>query len=285
MTKTLIAWVRDSCARLMRDEAEMQRTARIVARFIEDCDIEQPADLRPAALANWLAGLAARRKPRTVRNHLAAIRQWSRWLEVQGIVERQPFESVKTARCDGDDGVDAITEEQAERLIANARDELHDRRGTVRKNAPARLVAYVLMLDCGLRISEVRAQRWDDVDLDRREMRITRDKARRNDRVPLGDRAVEVLRMLREVQADGDSEERVVPVGPNAKKLRDDLDRVGCRGEPGVYHRLRKSAITQRALAGVPLAILARWARHRDPATTMRYVRPTVDEMRRAMAG
>ena len=286
MLDTIELWVEDCCSRLARDRAEMRRTSRIVGRFLVDCGIESPADLRPATLADWLADLARRRKPRTVRNHLAAIRQWSRWLEEREIVERQPFEAVRTARCDGDDGVDAITEQQAEALIALARGEMEHPRWQVRHNAAARLAAYVLMLDCGLRISEVRAQRWEDCDLDRREMRITRDKARRNDRVPLGDRAVETLRMLREIQAShGEASERVVPTGPNAKKLRADLDAVGCRGEPGVYHRLRKAAITRRALAGVPLAILARWARHRDPATTMRYVRPTMDELRRLVAG
>lgn len=287
MTETIEAWVHDSVLRLARDEPEMRRTARIVGRFLADCEIRTPADLLPATLAGWLVTLRYRgRRPRTVRNHLAAVRQWSRWLEVQGIVDRPPFESVRSARCDGDDGVDAITEAQGEALLALARREMEHPRWQVRDNAAARLAAYVLMLDCGLRISEVRAQEWCDVDLDSRVMRITRDKARRNDRIPLGDRAVEVLAMLREHQASrGEAAAKVVPCGPNAKKLRADLDAVGCRGERGVYHRLRKSAITRRALAGVPLAILARWARHRDPATTLRYVRPTMDELRRLVAG
>jgi len=256
----------------------------MIARYFNHCNIKSPLDLTPKSVAQWIDSLRERGlKPRTVRNYLVALRQWARWMSVEHGVVDQWIAPVRCQRCTGDSGVDAIAADQATELINNARDELHDRRGTVRKNAPARLVAYVLMLDCGLRISEVRAQRWDDVDLDRREMRITRDKARRNDRIPLGDRAVEVLRMLREIRAEADGQGCVVPTGPNAKKLRYDLDRVGCKGEPGVYHRLRKSAITQRALAGVPLAILARWARHRDPSTTLLYVRPSVDELREAV--
>ena len=229
----------------------------------------------------WLRREAQAKAPRTVRNELAAVRQWSRFLEASGEVERAPFESVKVARCDSDDGCDAITDEQAEALLRNAREECQHDRWQIRANAPARLAAYHLMLDCGLRIGEVRAQQWDDVDLANRTMRITRDKAKRRDTIPLPLRVVAVLRWLRRVQeAEGVELDRVVPSGPNAKKMRDDLDRVGCRGEAGRFHRLRKHAITSRAMQGWDMWRLTRWARHRDPKTTLRYVRPTTDDLR-----
>lgn len=281
MRETIRGWVRDSIERLRQDPIGAERTARIVERFLAEAGIESPEDLRAPGLARWLRDESARKAPRTVRNELAAVRQWSRYLEVEGVLERAPFEALRVARCDGDDGCDAITDEQAEALIANARAECDHDRWTVRSNAPARLAAYCLMLDCGLRIGEVRAQRWDDVDLAARTMRITRDKSKRRDTIPLPRRVVAVLRWLRYVhRAEGRLGDRVIPSGPNPKKMRLDLDRVGCRGESGRFHRLRKHAITSRAMQGWDVWRLTRWARHRDPKTTMRYVTPRVDDLR-----
>lgn len=281
MRETIEAWVRDAVERLRHDPTNARRTAQIVERFLEECGIGSLDDLRAPDLMGWLRREATAKAPRTVRNELAAVRQWSRFLAATGEVERPPFETVKVARCDSDDGCDAITEAQAEALVANARAECGDGDGRRSANAPARLAAYVLMIDCGLRIGEVRAQRWSDVDLARRTMRISRDKARRKDVIPLGRRAVAVLRWLRMRQrAEGVEVERVCPCGPNAKKTRIDLDRVGCRGEAGRFHRLRKWAITSRAMQGWDVWRLTKWARHRDPKTTLRYVRPTADDLR-----
>ncbi|MGA1046209.1 MAG: tyrosine-type recombinase/integrase, partial [Phycisphaerales bacterium] len=224
--ETIKRWVDDAVERLRQDPTNARRTSQIVARFLAEAGIESVDDLRAPGLMEWLRREATAKAPRTVRNELAAVRQWSRFLEATGEVERAPFESVKVARCDSDDGCDAITDEQAERLLANAREECRSERWQVSANAPARLAAYVLMLDCGLRIGEVRAQRWSDVDLERRTMRISRDKARRKDVIALPRRAVAVLRWLRRVQvAEGLELVRVVPAGPNAKKLRAALDR------------------------------------------------------------
>jgi len=280
--ETLHAWIADAVERLRQDPTNAQRAARVVERYLSEAGIEGPDDLRAPGLMAWLRREALGKARRTVRNELAAVRQWSRFLEATGTVERAPFESVKVARCDSDDGCDAITDEQAEALIANAREECSSDRWQIRANAPARLAAYMLMLDCGLRIGEVRAQRWDDVDLQRRLMRITRDKAKRRDVIPLPLRVAAVLRWLRRAQAAEGVETggKVVPCGPNAKKMRADLDRVGCAGEGGRFHRLRKHAITSRAMQGWDVWRLTKWSRHRDPKTTMRYVRPTAEDLR-----
>lgn len=279
--ETLSAWIEDAVERLRQDPTNAERAARVVERYLAEAGIESVDDLRAPGLMAWLRREAQAKAPRTVRNELAAVRQWSRFLEASGEVERAPFEAVKVARCDSDDGCDAITDEQAEALLANAREECRSGRWQIRANAPARLAAYHLMLNCGLRIGEVRAQRWDDVDLAARTMRITRDKAKRRDTIPLPPRVVAVLRWLRRVQeAEGVELDRVVPSGPNAKKMRLDLDRVGCAGEAGRFHRLRKHAITSRAMQGWDVWRLTRWSRHRDPKTTMRYVRPTTEDLR-----
>jgi len=281
--ETIERWVQDATERLRHDPANAAKQARIVERFLGDAGIREESELHPSKLTAWLRERAEGRARCTVRNDLSAVRMWSRWLASEGILKRPPFDAVKVARCDDTDGCDAITPEQAEALLAIPRAELKHERWQVRDNAGARLVAYTLMLEIGLRRGEVAAQRWDDVDLEARTLRVTRDKARRKDVIPLTRRATAVLRWWRwRSLHEGKLVDRVVPAGPNAKKARADLDRVGCTGEAGRFHRLRKAAITRRAKAGADVWTLTRWARHRDPKTTMRYVRHQVDDLREA---
>lgn len=281
ISETVERWIEDSVSRLRHKPENAATVGRMVDRFIREARVADLSDLKPAKLVGWLAAETRRGvAPRTVRNELAAVRQWSRYLVTYELIETPPFETVKVARCDTDDGCDAISEEQVEQLIRNAREELHAERWQVRSNAPARLVAYLLMVEVGLRIGEVRGQRWEDVDLREETMRISTDKAKRRDLVALPKRVRAALRWLRwRQQLDGDLPDRVVPRGPNAKKMRLDLDRVGCSGEMGRFHRLRKYAITTRAMSGWDMWRLVRFARHRDPKTTLRYVRPA-NEMR-----
>lgn len=280
LTPTIDEWQRDQIERLGNDPVNTGRMALIVRRFVEETEASRPADLTPSLLAGWLARLE--RAPATARNYAVALRSWGRYLAIAGVVATSPFESVRVPKVtNATAGADPITDEQAEALVANARAECAAERWQVRSNAPARLVAYCLMLDAGLRIGEVRAQVWRDIDLEARTLTVSADKSKRRDRMPLTVRLVEVLTMLRELQGDAARPEaRVVPIGPNAKKMRDDLDRVGAQGQAGRFHRLRKHAITSRAKPGVSMYALAQWARHRDPKTTARYVRASVEELR-----
>lgn len=278
-------WAADAVQRLGVDPANAEAQTRVVQRFLSEAGIDCMGDLRAPVLMRWLAGESRRKRPRTVRNELCAIRQFGRFLAAVEAVPSSPFESVRVARCVSDDGCAAISVDQATALVELARSEAFDgsRRWQTRWNAGNRLIAYMLMLELGLRVGEVRAQRWEDVDLDKRILRVSRDKSRRRDAVELPSKMVAALRWHRRCQIRaGSGCERVVSVGPNAKKMRSDLDAVGCNGETGRFHRLRKHAITQRALSGWDVWLLARFARHRDPKTTMRYVKPA-DDIRRTV--
>lgn len=281
LRETIDAWVADATERLRHEPTNAEQQARAVRRFLADCEIRESSELHPRRLTEWLRKRAEQCARCTVRNNLSAVRQWSRYLEASGEIERAPFEAVKVARCTDSRGCDAITEAQARALVEIPRAELQHERWQVRDNAGGRLVAYTLMLECGLRRGEVASQRWDDIDLEARVMRVTRDKARRGDCMPLTRRATAVLRWWRwRCRKDQRDYGGKVLVGPNAKKMRADLDAIGCRGEAGRFHRLRKYSVTRRALAGADIWALTRWARHRDPKTTMRYVRHQVDDLR-----
>lgn len=268
---SITEWTRDNVDRLGHDPTNAASLGRIVQRYVRDVG----GDVRAASLMRWLADESKTKRPRTVRNQLCAVRSWGRWMHASGLTASPMFETVRAERCVSDDGTDAISADQAELLISRARAECFSPRWQTRWNAPARLAAYVLMLEVGFRVGEVRAQRWRDVDLVSRTIRISRDKSRRQDVVELGRRPAAILRWLRMRQREaGLLSQFVCPNGPNAKKIRGDLDAIGCVGEPGRFHRLRKYAITRRAMEGWDVWSLTYFARHRDPKTTMRYVRP-----------
>ncbi len=279
---TLAGFVRDQQNRLGVLPVNATRTGRMVERMLEGCGFRAWGDLDARRVADWLVEQRRRWRPATERNHASAIRSWGRWALLEGYIDRDPFQGLRVPRClDTSAGVDPITVEQADALIERARAECDASKAQVSVNAPARLAAYILMFEAGLRISEVRKQRWGDVDLDARALRVTADKSKRRDEMPLPSRAVEMLAFVLEIaRARGTAgpDDLVVPTGPNARKLRADLAAVGATG-PGVFHRLRKGAITARAANG-SVWELTRWARHRDPRTTLRYVRHTADSLR-----
>lgn len=277
-------WVVDAATRLRQDPDDAAKRARVVARFLHDQGVRRLDDLSAPGLMAWLAGQARTKKPRTVRNRLAAIRQWSRYLEASGKIERAPFESVKVAKCVSDDGCDPLDGNQASALLENARKDLSAAHHGRRRSATSRLVAYHLMLDAGLRVNEVRQQLWSDIDLDRMLLRVSQDKAGRKDVVPISRKTAAAIRLHRiKMVQEGVSTDRLMFLGgPNAKTMRTDLTRAGCGDEPGRFHRLRKHAVTERAKRGLGMWQLAAFARHRDPKTTMRYVRLNADDLRLA---
>ena len=81
---SLVAWVNDAATRLGQDRTNAARCAAVVCRFLQEAKINSLGDLRAPGLMRWLGGEAQRKKPRTVRNELAAIRQWSRYLHASG---------------------------------------------------------------------------------------------------------------------------------------------------------------------------------------------------------
>lgn len=279
---TLVAWVADAATRLRQDETNAKRCAGIVRRFVDHSGVSSPDQLRASTLMTWLADESRRKSAATVRNELSAIRQWSRFLHASGAIEHLPFESVKVARVIVDGGCDPLSDEQAEAIIKNSRSDLRAKHHARRLSAPYRLAAYMLMLDAGLRVGEVRHQEWKDVDWKRGVLRVTKDKARRKDLVPLSRDTLVALRLLKIVafKADPNATLLMNRGGPNAKTMREDLNRAGCGIESGRFHRLRKHAITSRARTGWSVWRLTAFARHRDPKTTARYVKLSPDDLR-----
>jgi integrase len=133
-----------------------------------------------------------------------------------------------------------------------------------------------LGLHTGLRLGELRAQRWADVDLVARTMRITRPKSGKPESLPLNQTARATLAELER------TDPLVFPKLP--KKLSDLFIRYVRKAELSdvTFHCLRDTFISRLA-PHVTTPTLMTLARHRDYRTTRRYVRVDGAHLRAAV--
>lgn len=155
------------------------------------------------------------------------------------------------------------------------------REGKRPKYGPLASTFYGVLAMTGLRYGEAGDQRWEDVDLGAGRLVLTRDKARRNDALPLTVEAVAALREWRKWSTGA----LVFPQRPSHNTLTMDMEACGIAGvESGVkgqWHRFRKGAVRERAKAGATIRNLKHFARHSDVNETLRnYDHAGVEELR-----
>lgn len=163
-------------------------------------------------------------------------------------------------------GAEPITLEQFRRLLDVARrcDESDD--GRKGRWGPLRETLYLVLGLTGLRIGELAVQEWADTDLVSAILRVTADKARRNDVIPIAGEAIEALSAWRRWSAGP----LLFPVIPSHHTIAEQLTLAGIVGR-GRWHRFRKFAVVERARRGVDYRRLSRFIRHADLGTTLRH--------------
>ena len=161
--------------RSLRRQKKAERTIVLYTmsvRMFRDWLTEQgrPATLdqltKPAVRA-WLDSLIERNEASTVKTRLAGIRRFARWLHAEGETDTVATEGVETPEV-RDRPVRVLDEEEVRRLL----DACKAPRGRVgvyqRRIFDSRRdeVIVRVLLDCGLRASELAGLTLDDVDLD-----------------------------------------------------------------------------------------------------------------------
>jgi integrase len=239
-----------------------------------------PRRVRPDRPRKTDRGHAALR-PHTVNNHLTVLRALLNLAARWDLITKVPsFQMVKEDVRDPE----YLTFDETRRLLAAA---------------PPQWRTFILVaVGTGLRLSELRALQWGDVDLERQRIRVSRNltragesspKSRRPRTVPLGRDLVEALRQwrMREAQPEGelvfgrDDGEALTP-----GQVRDAMHRAAKAAElrrglrPGV---LRHTFATQSAMAGVPINVVQAWMGHSDVRVTMRYAH-VVEDMGEGLA-
>lgn len=128
----------------------------------------------------------------------------------------------------------------------------------------------------GLRLSEIRNQRWVDVDMSEGILTVTLPKSRKHERVPLNTTAVTIL-----AEADK-SGPLLFPRMP--AKMSDLFIKYARRAglEDVTFHCMRDTFVSRLALTANPSTIMA-LARHRDFRTTQRYLKLDDTHLRQAV--
>ena len=229
-----------------------------VTRLIAECGWERVCEVSAPSFIAWRNTQAL--SPKTLNDYQHAISTLLNWLRDSGRISTNPLEHV--GRVDGRGKKTfrrrAFTDAEAARLLA-----VH----------PDRRRVYLLALHTGLRLSELRALQWADVDLEAPMIRLRAEatKAKRADVLPI---TLTAQAMLAEWRDSRPGSGRVFPRGvPNHHTFRADLEaaripRLDDRGWKVDFHALRVTFITNLQRAGVPQRIAMALARHTDPRLT-----------------
>jgi len=266
LTDEVLAWEVWLVDQQGYDRHHSQNAGRWARRWVEHAGDK----LTPASCVAWLSAMSMSRKlsPQTVRNRMSLCRQFAGWLVVQGRLNINPWVSIPAPRGRAGVGADALTQDEVNRLIVAAERAARHPDGRIRNNANARAVLYRLLNGTGMRWGEWRWQRWDDIDLKRAEIKVTKDKSRRRDTLPLSASVVATLKAWRQISQG----ETVFDDYPTQKGLDRDMKSCGIEGR-GKWHRMRVGFITSAFELGVPAHLIQKLVRHRSVDCTHRYIR------------
>ncbi len=142
------------------------------------------------------------------------------------------------------------------------------------------LVIISLLIETGLRASELLSIKWGDVDLEAREIYVRSTKYGEERVVFIGDLSKKALEAWK-ARADG-NDDRVVPITYTAlyKRLKKLALRAGIDPRRIRPHVLRHTFATEALKKGLPLPALQRILGHRDIKTTQIYLHMVKDDIK-----
>lgn len=150
-------------------------------------------------------------------------------------------------------------------------------------NQPARFALWLYLLT-GARKSEILGARWEDVDWQRRELRLPETKAGRVHYIPLSGAALE---LLKQIPKAGDNPHIIPGKNPGAHLVNISKPWLRVRKAAGVddvhLHDLRRTVGSWLAQAGNSLHLIGKVLNHSNQSTTAIYARFQQDTVREAM--
>jgi integrase len=217
---------------------------------------------------------------KTVRNVLQVLRRSLTWAEHMHWIDHAPV--VDMPRIDEPE-MEYLRDEQLAALLAAAAAE------------PKWYAAVLLAADAGLRLGELRALRWTDINEVTNKIVVSRSRWRQDEGSPKSrkSRSVDISRRLRDAltalraicrgdyvlsRDDGQpygTEHMSATINRLAQKAK--LDQRG-------WHMLRHTFCTRLATKGAPVTTIKELAGHANLATTMRYMHVVPGSTARAIA-
>lgn len=185
-------WELDDFVRYCRVERRLapmtcsayERDVRACARYLEAEGITRWADVRAPHLRSFLADEAERRPAASSQSRtVAALKGFFRFCVENEYLDRDPARALRTPKKN-EALPDVLDRRELARLLAAPAPD-----GAWQRTHPGKLERDRLLLAlfayAGLRRSELLALDWDDIDLDRRLVRVRRAKGGRQRMVPL----------------------------------------------------------------------------------------------------
>jgi integrase/recombinase XerD len=178
------------------------------------------------------------------------------WAVEQGLVSSSPLQTLKPGPQRWQPAR-PLTSEEIDRLVAAV-------------ETPLERAMLVLLLDTGLRASELTRLRLEDIDLEANEIRV-KGKGGRVRFVAVNE--VPRLALLNYVESQVRCDGCLWPESWDRKKLYGLINALGRRaGVPRIHpHLLRHTFATKMRRAGIDVLVLQRLLGHSDVRTTLRY--------------
>lgn len=206
---------------------------------------------------------------KTVKNVLQPLRKCLRWAEDRGWIEKAP--KIVMPKVDETD-MRFLSEPELLAMLEVTRDE------------PTWFAAVLLGVDAGLRLGELRALRWTDLNEVTNKLVIARSrwraiegtpKSRKPRSVPMTKRLRAALHAIRSTKLRGPYVLSNLDGGPfGAEWMGDTMERLTRKAKitDCGWHTLRHTFCTRLAMAGVPPKTIQELAGHASITTTMRYM-------------
>jgi integrase/recombinase XerC len=238
-----------------------------------------------------------RLKPNSVNSYLAALRAFCQWAMDQELIQGDPTSGIKGVKIE-DLAPRWLDRQEQYRLLraAEERVQIGDVKAGGDTSAPAYIrprrdrAIVVLMLNTGLRLSEVAALRLDDVEIKPRSGKVIvrSGKGRKSRTVKLNKDARKALSAWLEVRPEIEGEDAIfISQKGSAMAARSIARRVKHIGrKAGVDltpHMLRHSLGKNMVDSGTPLDRVAKALGHANLDTTKRYTLPSEADMQTAM--
>jgi integrase/recombinase XerC len=241
-----------------------------------NCAIDVADDITRADVEEYLAQLAGQGLSGTTRaRKLAALREFFRFLQGNGLIERDPSQAVETPR-----------KERGSRTAL--RPDEHTKLLSLAGGNPRDYAILQVFLQTGIRVSELCALTREDIDFAERLLRVT-GKGQKTRTIELEKRGIQAIRNYLAVRPESLHEELFL------NYQREPLSERGVRKMLAKYlkgsgitkkispHSLRHTFATYKAGRGVSPYVLREWLGHARLDTTQIYVHMARENTKKVM--
>lgn len=263
--------------RRQRTHALARHLARLLSFQLASAPMTTWAGLTRKGIEAWVdQRLTSGRKPRTVASDVALLSSFCAFLVEVAEIDRSPLQRPLAILLPDmlprfvPDDIVARLSAQRDLAIAQART------GYQRRQAFLERAVFYVLVDSGLRRSEVVGLTLDDVDLPARRLCVRHAKLQRDRLVYLSARAVRALREYLAVREAAATDHLFVRMGLplTEASLGGRVQRWGAQvGVSLSPHRLRHTYATRLLNAGMPVASLQKTLGHRSLDKTVLYAR------------